>query len=259
MFACLKYFFTHPLARSLDIDTPETTLLRSIIIQKKSFLRLLYEQWYSEILNLLPLMTIEPILELGSGAGFLKKFIPNLITSEILIIHDMDVILDGQHLPFKKASLRSIVMIDVFHHIPDVKSFLSDAAYCLKPGGNIIMIEPWVTKWSRLIYKYLHHEPFEPDVKDWSFPKIGPLSSANGALPWIVFKRDRNRFNRQYCDLYIKKIHLHTPFSYLLSGGISLKSFLPGILFAVCHWIENFIYPFMKFCAMFAMIVIEKK
>ncbi len=35
------------------------------------------------------------------------------------------------------------------------------------------MIEPWVTPWSRIIYKYLHHEPFDPHETEWCFPPTG--------------------------------------------------------------------------------------
>ena len=31
------------------------------------------------------------------------------------------------------------------------------------------MIEPWVTPWSSLIYKKLHHEPFQPRAEGWKF------------------------------------------------------------------------------------------
>ena len=60
------------------------------------------------------------------------------------------------------------------------------------------MIEPWVTPWSRLIYTKLHHEPFNPESEKWDFPSSGPLSGANGALPWIVFCRDRHLFEERY-------------------------------------------------------------
>ena len=50
--------------------------------------------------------------------------------------------LDGEKIPFKNASLRGIVMIDVFHHIPCVKSFLTEATRCVRAGSVIVMIEP---------------------------------------------------------------------------------------------------------------------
>jgi len=43
------------------------------------------------------------------------------------------------------GSLRAIVMTDVLHHIPNVESFFAEAARCVRPGGVIVMIEPWLT------------------------------------------------------------------------------------------------------------------
>ena len=40
--------------------------------------------------------------------------------------------------------------------------------------------------------------PFFPRQPIGSFPRQGPLSSANQALPWIVFERDRATFEREF-------------------------------------------------------------
>jgi len=117
-----------------------------------------------------------PVLELGSGSGFLGDFISDLITSDIFQIAGIDVMLDGQSLPFKEGSLRGIVMVDVLHHIPVVKSFFDKSVRCIEPGGVIVMVEPWNTRWSALIYRYLHHEPYHPETKKWDFAEGGPLS-----------------------------------------------------------------------------------
>ena len=118
-------------------------------------------------------------------------------------------------------------MIDVLHHIPNAASFFSDAAACIKPGGVIIMIEPWSTPWSRFVYRHLHHEPFDANVEDWKIPTGGPLSQANSALPWIIFERDREKFEKEFSQFHIQEIFLNFPFCYLLSGGISLQSIDP--------------------------------
>jgi len=68
-------------------------------------------------------MGIEPVLELGAGAGFMREFIPNLITSEAFYYPEIDLVLDGQYLPIKDAGLRAIVMTNVLHHIPCAHSF----------------------------------------------------------------------------------------------------------------------------------------
>jgi len=144
----------------------------------KPFLRNFYHECCLSIAQFLPNHIDGPVIELGSGAEFMKEYIPNLLTSDIIKIPDVDLILDGTNLPFSTNTLRGIVMIDVFHHIPNAASIFSDAVVCIKPGGVIIIIEPWSTPWSHFVYRHLHHEPFELDVKEWKLPTGGPLSQA---------------------------------------------------------------------------------
>src|SRR5262249_37693193 len=153
----------------------------------------------------------------GSGAGFCAEFIPGLITSEVFPSSNARLVIDARALPFAAASLRAIVMTNVLHHLPDVGRFFEEAARGLRPGGKILMIEPWVTRWSTLVYSRLHHESFPPEVAAWSFSGGGPLSGANVALPWIVFSRDRGKFERAYPTLCLEQIRPFLPLRYLLS------------------------------------------
>jgi len=254
----IKSILIHPLLRKTDIDAPETVACVAEVIQGKSFLKKVYQRWYAGISKLLPHHISGPVLELGAGAGFLEQYIPNLIKSEILQTPITDIVLDAHHLPFTGESLRGIVMLDVLHHLPDGEAFFHEAAHCIKPGGVIVMIEPWVTQWSKLIYGRLHHEPFEENVKEWKFPKGGPLSQANSAMPWIIFDRDRSVFIRKFPEWKIKIIELHTPFAYLISGGVSLRNLLPGFAFSICSRLEEKMNSRMNFWAMFATIALEK-
>ena len=43
------------------------------------------------------------------------------------------------------------------------------------------MVEPWVSRWSRLVHGRLHHEPFLPDADSLEHSGRG-LSGANGAF-----------------------------------------------------------------------------
>jgi len=138
----LRRLLVHPLAKGRELDDPGTTILRKRILQEKKFLRSIYEEWYAAIANRVPRGN-QPVLELGSGAGFLPLTIPDLITSDILKLPDISLVLDAHFLPFKASSLRAIVMIDVIHHLGDVRRFLHEATRCVKPGGVMFMIEPW--------------------------------------------------------------------------------------------------------------------
>ncbi len=67
------------------------------------------------------------------------------------------------------------------------------------------------------ILRYAHHEPSDPGAREWRFKTTGPLSGANGALTWIVFRRDRERFERQFPELGLERYEPHTPLRYRLS------------------------------------------
>src|ERR1700676_56957 len=129
----LRRLLAHPSTRGLDIDDPATTDLRREIVRSKPFLKRIYDEWYQKIAESLP-NGVGTVLEIGSGAGFLNDYIPGLVTSEIFPCQGIQVVLDGQALPFASGSLRGIVMTNVLHHIPGVRSFLTQAARCLLPG-----------------------------------------------------------------------------------------------------------------------------
>jgi SAM-dependent methyltransferase len=254
----LKAWLEHPLTRGVDIDDPSTTWLRRDIVQQKEFLRRIYEEWYGMLAAAVP-ATPAPAVELGSGAGFLDRYVPRLITSEIFRCPNITMVLDAQALPFADRSLRAIVMTDVMHHLPDVPRFFASAERCVQSGGAIAMIEPWVTPWARRIYTNLHHEPFLPEAASWSFPPSGPLSGANGALPWIVFQRDRAKFEREFPGWAIETIRPLMPFRYLVSGGVSLRSLMPGWTFGAWRAFESSLTPWMDSWAMFAFIVLRRR
>jgi SAM-dependent methyltransferase len=253
----LRSILAHPLTRGRSIDDPGTTVLRRSIITSKPFLRAIYEDWYGAILERLP-NGEGAVLELGSGAGFFQQFVPDVITSEVFECPGVQLVADARHLPFSPGDLRAIVMTDVLHHIPDVAAFFREATRCLRPGGVVAMVEPWVSPWSRLIYTHLHHEPFEPAVERWDFPAKGPLSDANGALPWILFERDRQRFEDQFPDLKIEQVRPMMPFRYLVSGGVSMRTLMPGRTTSLWRFIERACEPQMKKLAMFSLISLRR-
>jgi SAM-dependent methyltransferase len=252
----LRRLLAHPWTRDLHVDDPRTTALRRRIIREKPFLRRLYLEWYSTLLARLPPGSA-PVLELGSGAGFLAELLPGLISSEVFHCSDVRVVLDARQLPFGRRSLRAIVMTDVFHHVANPEAFLVEAVRTLRPGGRILMIEPWVTAWSHLVYTRLHSEPFRSDASDWSFPPSGPLSGANGAIPWMVFARDRTAFEARFPTLAIREILLMMPFSYLVSGGVSMRSLSPGWAYGLWRGLEGLIAPLNHRLAMFALINVQ--
>jgi SAM-dependent methyltransferase len=253
----VKAWLAHPLIRGVDVDDPRLVPLVRRMVREKVFLRRIYDEWYAAIAETLP-DGPGAALELGSGGGFLADVIPRLITSERLTCGGVRVVLDGHALPFTDGSLRGVVMTDVLHHLPESRRFLREAARCVRPGGRLVMIEPWVSAWSSIVYSRLHHEPFLPSARDWEFPAGGPLSAANMALPWILFVRDRARFEREFPEWRVVLLKPIMPFRYLLSGGVSLRGLTPAWTFGLWRHLERALQPWMRHLAMFAHVVLER-
>lgn len=253
----LRRWLEHPLTRGLDIDDPLTTDLRRQVLAEKRFLRRIYEEWYGRLAASLPEGT-EPVLELGSGAGFLDDFVPGVVRSEVFYTAGVAAVLDGLALPFAEGSLRGVVMTNVLHHLPRPAQLCAEAARCVRPGGVLSMIEPWVTPWSRLVFTRLHHEPFLPESPEWEPPPGRPLTRANGALPWILFARDRERFEREVRGWRVRRIEPMMPLRYLLSGGISLRGLAPAASYGLWTGLERMLAPLSGRLAMFAHVVLER-
>ena len=245
----------HPLTREFDLDSPETTALRRQIILSKPFLRSVYRDWYRRIADWIP-QGGGRVLEIGAGGGFLDSELPELLTSEVFAVPGIDLVADARALPFYEGSLKAIVMTNVFHHVPDVAMFLSEAERTLRPGGRIIMIEPWNTAWSRFVHERFHDEPMVTNSPDWEFPTTGPVSGANAALAWIVASRDRRRLEAEW-PFRVVESRPFMPFRYIVSGGVSLRSLQPGWMYRLWRWIDGL--PIVRNqLAVFAFIVIDR-
>lgn len=254
----VKQLFWEKEALGLDIDSPDAVAVHAAMLRAKPCLNAIYRRWYQTLLRCLPLDGSGPVLEIGTGGGFLKSVMPGLITSDIQSGPNTELVCDGCALPFKSDLLRAIVLLNTFHHLPDVPQFLTEAARCLKPGGVILMIEPWTTAWSQMVYRFLHHEPFDKKRKAWRLTKGGPLSQSNSALPWIVFQRDVERFEAKYPTLRLIGLVPHMPFSYLLCGGFSVRSPLSEAQMGYVFRLEKIVARWVPQLAMFATIVLGR-
>jgi len=249
----LRRLLAHPLTASLAVDDPATTELRKQIIVTKPFLKAIYDEWYGMLAGEVP-GGPGLAVEFGSGAGHAGEFIGGLITTETFWAAGMQLASSAQAMPFKDGALRAIVMTNVMHHLPRVRLFFAEATRCLRRGGKVMMIEPWVTPWSRVIYKRLHEEPFDPEAREWEFAGRGPLSSANIALPWMVFSRDAEKFQGEFPELKIERIQPLMPFRYLVSGGVGMRSLMPGFTYGAWRAVDEM----MRGQGMFALLVLNR-
>lgn len=241
-----------------NLDDLSTALLHKEIIQKKVFLKRLYSDFYMIFRNSISDIETKYIVELGSGSGFIKEIIPHVVTSDVLPLPNIDKYFSALKMPFEDGTVDAFFMINVLHHLSDVRTFFKEACRCLKVCGKIIMIEPAKTLWSQFIYRNFHHELFDPSG-EWELEYSGPLSSANDALPYIIFYRDRDLFEQEFPSLKILKLLPHTPFRYLVSGGVSMRQLLPEVTYPIIKGIETMLSPLNRYLGMFLTIELLKR
>ena len=240
-----------------SLDDPRTTLAHRDIILNKPFLKRLYADWYKEFISVSKKTGKGIYLEIGSGGGFLKDVFPEVVTSDILNLPVVDRVFSAEELPYKENELGSIMMLNVFHHIPKPYLFLKEAERTLVKGGKIIMIEPANSALGRFIYKRFHHEPFDEHGAR-EIQAGNPLSHSNQALPYIYFERDAEQFKKDYPSLKINRIRYHTPFMYILSGGVSRSAMVPYFMYGFFKGVEKILSPFNRTIGLFCTVEIEK-
>jgi len=228
---------------------------------EKKILRLIYFDWYKTILsNIKKNHGIN--LELGSGSGNLKEYFNNIICSDIVFCPWINICFDAHTPAFKNNSFDNIIMIDVLHHLANPVLFLNNAHKILNQNGRIIILEPYSSLFSGIIYSIFHKEPF--DFNDPLFDKGNKVDSkrafaANQATAQILFYLRANEFHRNFQARYkIVKKELLSCISYPFSGGFENKSFLPDFLIELLIKSEKYLSLLGKLIAFRTLIVLEK-
>jgi len=228
------------------------------LILSRPLLKRCYDDWYRRLLGDARSAPGGLMVELGSGGGYLKDIEPSAITSDV--VPDVaDRVIDARKLPFEDKSVGALLLIHVFHHIPDVEGFFREARRALVPGGVISMIEVAHTPFARLFFKHFHHEPYEDGSQQWSFAQEDSMMDSNQALSWIVFERDRKRFEGLFPDFEIEIMELMPWFTYFLSGGVTMRYMIPGFLDRPLILAERLLAPFASAFSLYWQIRLRKK
>ena len=228
---------------------------------EKKLLREIYSEWYQKIINDLSL-SVGKTLELGGGGGNFKEFKPDVISADIVPLDWLDMCFDAHEMPFKENEISNIVMIDVLNHLNDPIKFLNESYRVLNTGSRIIMIEPFPSPFSLMIYKKFHPEPFDKTVDYFSeFENNSDKDpwDSNQAIPYLLFYKFRNKFNELFGNKFkfIKK----EKFSFVLypaSGGFENKQMIPDNMTGVVKLIEKSLNPLKDLLAFRCYIVLEK-
>jgi SAM-dependent methyltransferase len=228
--------------------------------RRKRVLREAYAQWYGDILaDLSPVAG--PTLEVGSGIGNFKEFKPDVVTSDIEKSSWVDMAFDAHSIPFESGSLGNIVMVDVLHHLSSPVAFLREAARALKKGGRLLIVEPYPSPVSLLVYRAFHPEPFIMDVDYFNKTDVREKDpwEANQAAAYLLFYRHRREFERVFSSsLRVIKSRRMSFVLYPLSGGFENRALAPGFLVPALKLIEAALRPLTRLLAFRCYVVLER-
>lgn len=259
----IKKRSAHPLADHLDIDSKEAISVHRNIIKENQLLKRHYAFIYRHFKKTGDSLAglKYPSLELGSGGGFLKEYIPDVITSDVVASDGIDRVEDACSLSFPDNSLKAVYANGVLHHIKDPAACLYEIQRVLTPGGKFTCNEPSSGPFGYFMNRHFHDEHTDKHVKGWEAGekgRHGRLTGANMALPYIIFIRDANDFRQKFKDLRITSFIYHDFLRYTLSGGLSYKPFVPKFLYGPVNFMEWLAKPLMPVLGHNMLVTIQK-
>lgn len=207
------------------------------VFAEKAVLKNVYSVWFDHLLEGLP--PNARVLEAGAGPGLFAPHARNARPDLRWVALDLieaawnDVVADAQILPFRDDSFDAVVGVDFVHHLSTPLEFFREVARVLKPGGELRVVEPWVSPFSYPIYRWLHQEgatlsldPARPFTKGDS---KAPFEGDAGVTRAIARGVDEATWLRAG---FAGRPHFAplNGFAYLLSLGFKGGSLLPRFL-----------------------------
>ena len=198
--------------------------------RNKPLLQQLYAGFYEKILQRIDTNLTGAVVEIGSGIGNLKAYLPRAICTDLFPNPWLDLVCDGYELPFVEGSVSHLILFDVFHHLRCPCAFLNEARRVLAKDGRVILFEPYMSLASFPVYGLLHHEPVawnSPiDFAD-EYPRPRDYYAAQGNATRLFFRSQKADWASGW---RVAHAAAFSAFSYLLSGGYSKPAMYPKAL-----------------------------
>jgi SAM-dependent methyltransferase len=259
----LRNFLQAPEVSQVDVDSSTRLNSHKVVLQRKPMLQEVFRELHWLFLDLdrrYFRSTGGMRVELGAGVAPVRDTDPGVLATDIVESPDLDRVLDAQAMDLPDTSVHAFYGQNCFHHFPEPASFFNEVLRVVKPGGGIILIEPYHGLFASFLFKRLFRtEGFDKSMPGWNVPMDGPMNGANQALSYVVFDRDRALFAERYPQLEIvHQAPLTNYVRYLVSGGLNFRQLAPNFLIPVLKLVEALLSPLRCHLALHHVIVVRR-
>lgn len=228
---------------------------------RKPLLQILYGDFYRLIAKNLSNLPDAKVVELGSGLGNIKEFIPHCLRTDLFPNPWIDQVENAYRLSFADGSVSDLIMTDVFHHLRYPGTALKEFHRVLQKGGRVIMLEPAVSLLGLIVYGLMHSEPIAwrrpiewQSPPGWSAEDIDYYAAQGNATRIFV----GNGFRAKLANWKkIQTIRL-SALAYAASGGYSGPQLYPKSILLLIKGLEKVLDVFPVLFATRLLIVLEK-
>jgi SAM-dependent methyltransferase len=246
------------------VDAPNRLEVHAAVLARKPMLAAVFRECHELMLDLdrrtfgdTPGLRVE----LGAGVAPVGGTFAGVLATDIVPGPGLDAVLDAQCMDLSDASVRALYGQNCFHHFPDPFRFLTEAERVVAPGGGVVLIEPYYGPVASVVFRRLFpSEEFDKTIPGWTTDATGPMFGANQALSYIVFKRDRKRFERELPGLELAETFpLGNYLRYLLSGGLNFRQLVPSFSDPVLRAFEAALLPARRLLALHHVVVLRRR
>ncbi|QKV63224.1 methyltransferase domain-containing protein [Pseudomonas sp. 43A] len=256
-------FLSEPSLKKFDVDGIERIELHSKVLETKQMLKEVFVEFHHSFHELaarhIPAKGLE--VELGAGVAPMRDTYRQVLATDIVAAPYLDQVVDAQNMELDDAGVAVFYGQNCFHHFPEPDLFFNEVKRTLKPGGGLILIEPYYGPLASTLYKRMFKsEGFDKAYGSWNTPATGPMNGANQALSFLVFIRDKEEFDRKHPSLEIVHQEVCNNYlRYLISGGLNFRQLLPNFCTPLIKLLEKILQPLNTLLGLHHIIVIRKK
>jgi SAM-dependent methyltransferase len=229
--------------------------------RRKPVLRLAYQDFHKRIAAHIDSSVTGKIVELGSGIGNIRDVIAGAIRTDLFPNPWIDQVENAYALSFRDGEVSHLILFDVFHHLRHPRTAFDEFQRVLRPGGRVILFEPYVSLAGRLVYGPLHHEPiaFDRPIAAAAPPGFDPnrdgYYAAQGNATRVFWRGESPEVVEGWEVIARERIGA---WPYALTGGYSKPQLYPAALYPLLARLDALMALAPSLSALRTLIVLRK-